>query len=71
MIDKHTHINTAGFKNGLFVTLGRVYGDGGITYEAVVYGRSNRGTITRKSSFRHSSRGKVCRWREARRADSR
>ena len=71
MRDKYIYINTAGFKNGLFVTLSQVYGDGGISYEAIVYGRTQRGVLSKLSSFRNKNRSLVCAWRETRRADAR
>jgi len=71
MKDKYTLINVASFKNGKQIPLYKVYGDGGVEYEAIVYGRSHRGLIGVSGKFRHPHRSKVVAWREARRADAR
>lgn len=71
MKDKYTFLNVASFKNGKQIPLFQVYGDNGVEYEAIVYGRNHRGAIGVSGRFRDQSRTKVVSWREARRADAR
>ena len=71
MRDKYTFLNVASFKNNLKVSLFRVFGDRGVEYEAIIYGRDQRGKTTKKQSFRHPHRSKVNAWRESRRGDAR